>query len=1556
MNPNTANAANAVNAATTVDPSISTFLKNVKPSTFTGNPTEDVEDWLNELDELFDLLNIQDGNRARLARTMLRGNARRWLLNQPTPDELEQPWDDFGEAIKRRFKSPNAKLFARAKLYQLKQKSSVTKYIELFENLRARIDDLSDAEAIQVFIQGLKPKLQEHFAGNPDLRSDMAKIMQVSENLDAVYNNSRYASFHQTGNQPRPSPTRETFPQPMDLSALPAQPTRQHRNSYTPQDNRPQTCFVCNQAGHRARYCPRNGQGSNRSSDAASLSETPTQQLSALHEAPIRSTDPYPYARRTNAQLAFAYNDWRNHCSPGSISRPVEISDSESDERNSDRQTPLRQETPERRKKNKSKHRPYYGRFQSVAPMRYRHGTPPANYIHNDELLEQAFDDMDYLGPDVQLPYAASSEEGSPPMYITSTINDKEVDVLIDSGAGNNYISTETATQLGLRTFQRRTPAWVVLANEEPVLSRLQVLVKLKMSPYYQPILVLQVIDMRYQVILGKGWLSDVAYSAIIDWRRNTVWINSHCIQGHTTPRHESILSVMQFKKTLKGADAGVVCVMTEPQDHETADKEDREQDPEVKQLLEEYQDVFPDELPKELPPSRSVDHKIEIVPGSKPPSRPTYKLSLSEMEELKRQLEDLVTHQFIQPSQSPYGAPVLFVKKKDGDLRMCVDYRALNKQTVRNTYPLPRIDELMDQLHGAKHFTKIDLRSGYHQIRIAEEDVHKTAFRTRYGLHEFKVLPFGLTNAPATFMQLMNEVFKEELDTCVIIYLDDILVYSPTLEQHRKDVRRILQKLRQERLFAKRSKCEFFQDEVEFLGHVLTSNGVQVDPKKVKAVQDWPNLECVNDVQSFLGLVNYYRKFIPDFAQTAVPLTKLLKKDQPFVWEHEQRDAFDKLKGALTTAPTLATFDPALPITVHTDASNYAIGAVLMQAGRPVAYESRKLTAAELNYPIHEKEQLAILYALTKWRTYLHSTKEPFTIVTDHESLKYLDSKEGLSGRQARWAEKLAEYNYEIKYKKGSLNVVPDALSRRPDHQLNPMSTVQLESGIHLRIAEVIQQDDYFGDVYRQTERRGDLGNQGFRISNGLLYLKDRLCVPNIPDVRNHLLKEAHDAPLSGHFGASKTYSKLYRYAYWPTMKSMVERYVQSCHMCKTSKNRTTKENGLLQPLETPERPWTHIAMDLVTHLPKTRKGHDAIVVFVDRFSKMARFAPCFTTSTARDVAHIFFKEVFRHHGLPTSIVSDRDPRFTSLFWINLFGAMATSLDMSTAHHQQTDGQSERTIQTLEQYLRLYTSKDQDTWDDQLTHAEFAYNSSRSNATGFTPFEATYGAQPRIGLALINESPLQGTIPTTKEFIEGHQERFLMVQDALQDTKRSMEKSYNARHMHVEFKVGDLVYLDAENIRTPTMTTGTHNKLSPRYLGPYKVIERVGNLNYKLDLPPGSQLLSTFHVSKLRKHVPRDPEEFPMETDDAPENSEPLLEADEEYFQEEYEVERIIKHKLAADGTLRYLIKWTGYPESKSTWQKATDLENAKDILNEYLATVGAPLTGGVSETPRAL
>ncbi|GJP44027.1 hypothetical protein CLOM_g3420 [Closterium sp. NIES-68] len=442
--------------------------------------------------------------------------------------------------------------------------------------------------------------------------------------------------------------------------------------------------------------------------------------------------------------------------------------------------------------------------------------------------------------------------------------------------------------------------------------------------------------------------------------------------------------TLARFQKDVKRTDTGFLAIATEVEN----DKEKAsEPSGKIKELLKEFQDILPDDLPNKLPPYRTHQHEIVEEPRSKPTFRAPYRLRPIELADMKRHIEYLLAKGLIRPSTSPYGALVLFTPKPDRSLCMCIDNRALNKQTIKNKYPIPRIDDLLDQLRGATVFSKLYLRSKYWQIRMADDSVHKTAFRTRYGSYEYLVMPFGLTNAPATFQAKMNHILCPLLDECMVVYMDDILIYSCDMQQHIQHLRRVFDILRRERFYVTLSKSEFALEQVRFLGHMVSAQGVHVDPKKIEAVRTWKTPENVKELQHFLGFANYYNRFVPQYVKIASPLTNLLKKKTPYKREPQHQEAMEQPKQALTSAPVLILPDPERDCVIEANASDQAVGAVLMQDRgnglQPIAYLSKKLHGTELNYPIHDKEALAIIIAFKTWRCYLEGRK---TIVyADH-------------------------------------------------------------------------------------------------------------------------------------------------------------------------------------------------------------------------------------------------------------------------------------------------------------------------------------------------------------------------------------------------------------------------------------------------------------------------------------------------------------------------------------------------------------------------------------------
>jgi hypothetical protein len=624
--------------------------------------------------------------------------------------------------------------------------------------------------------------------------------------------------------------------------------------------------------------------------------------------------------------------------------------------------------------------------------------------------------------------------------------------------------------------------------------------------------------------------------------------------------------------------------------------------------IVREFVDVFPADVPG-LPPIRETEFSIDLHPGTSPITSSPYRMSPSELVELKRQVDELMSKKFIRPSVSPWGAPVLLVKKKDGSSRLCVDYRQLNKVTIKNRYPLPRIDDLMDQLQGASIFSKIDLKSGYHQIRVKTEDIPKTAFRTRYGHFEYLVMPFGVTNAPAVFMDYMNRIFHPFLDKFVVVFIDDILIYSKSHEEHEEHLRQVLSVLREKQLYANPSKCEFWLEEVNFLGHVISKEGIAVDPAKVKAVVEWRRPKTVTDIRSFVGLAGYYRRFIEGFSKIAAPLTRLTRKDYPFAWTEQCEASFQLLKERLTTAPILILPQPDEPYEVYCDASHHGLGSVLMQDQKVVAYASRQLKTHEKNYPTHDLELAAIVFALKIWRHHLYGGT--FTVFSDHKSLKYLFDQKELNMRQRRRMDTLKDYDFSLQYHPGKANVVADALSRQ--NALAVSATVMVKQqelweefrDLHLdvdfspgalklsmvKIANRLMEEIANNQNDDLIQERRELMVQGkatdFKVGpDNILRCNERICVPNVVEIRRRILDEAHKSKLSIHPGMTKMYQDLKQNFWWPGMKKQVAEYVASCLTCQKAKIEHQRPAGKLQPLEVPEWKWTSITMDFITGL----------------------------------------------------------------------------------------------------------------------------------------------------------------------------------------------------------------------------------------------------------------------------------------------------------------------------------------------------------------------------------
>lgn len=612
------------------------------------------------------------------------------------------------------------------------------------------------------------------------------------------------------------------------------------------------------------------------------------------------------------------------------------------------------------------------------------------------------------------------------------------------------------------------------------------------------------------------------------------------------------------------------------------------------------------------------------------------------------------------------------------------------------------------------------------------------------------------------------------------------------------------------------------------------------------------------------------------------------------------------------------------------------------------MAYESHRLTPAEKRWHISEQELLAILYSLKTWRIYLYGTK--FEVVSDHKALQWLLDRKQLSPRQARWLDLLAEYDFGIVYHAGESAImrVPDALSRRSDLLKDPnepatvdadecvhaMSLLELPRDTLKTIKKGYKRDKFFRKIVKSILEASPASHaKNYTLDEGLLYLSGRLCVPDYKNVRTKLLHELHDVPLAGHLGMDKTYRSARRLFFWPCLYSDVCRYIASCDSCQRVRSNNQATAGLLQPLPVPTGCWESICMDFIIALPPSGLSKfDAIMVVIDRLSKMAHFVPTHTNATAETCAHLFFESVFKHHGLPREIVSDRDPKFTSRFWTTLFNTLQTKLSMSTAFHHTTAGQAERTNRTLEDMLRAYCCHQQSRWSEFIPYMEFAYNNSEQASTHFSPFYVCYGHNPLTPVSLLSHSSSVHRPASVDDFVDHMQTVLSATRDHLLAAQKRQAEIADQSRRHVEFQIDDKVLVDATNLPFRMSDETETSRLQHRFLGPYRIVEQVSPVSYRLALPRSVKLHDVFHVDLLRAY--KDPRsEFPARSSPAPVIR--LPDGDTAYIVDDIidSRQRRVRGKLVRE----YLVLWRGFPESEATWEPSANLTECADMIADY-------------------
>ena len=1022
--------------------------------------------------------------------------------------------------------------------------------------------------------------------------------------------------------------------------------------------------------------------------------------------------------------------------------------------------------------------------------------------------------------------------------------------ILMDSGSTHNFLDLYTAKKLGCR-FTSTCPLQVSVAGGTKLVSQYMVSgfqfsihgVKFTTDVMLLPL-------GGCELVLGVQWLSTLE---TIQWNfkklhMQFVYEGRKVVLRGTNQSELAWLEGKRLPKLLnQQSQISSMCCLGQTATLHLMKSDGNDASPmneKLQELLKEFDDVF--EIPKELPPHRNFDHQIPLKEENVTVNIRPYRYPPAQKDTIETMVKELLDSGVIRPSNSPFSSPIVMVKKKDGSWRMCIDYRHLNKHTVKDKFPIPVIEELIDELQGAQVFSKLDLRSGYHQVRMCEKDVYKTAFRSHEGHYEFVVMPFGLTNAPSTFQALMNSVFKPFLRRFTLVFFDDILVYSPSLVTHLAHLRMVLQVMRENTLFAKKSKCVFGTEQIEYLGHVISAQGVSTDSSKISAMKEWPTPTTLKQLRGFLGLTGYYRRFIKGYADISKPLTVLLKKNA-FQWNSAAQQAFEHLKQAMVNSPVLALPNFDEEFVIETDASGFGVGAVLQQKGHPIAYLSKTLAPKHQSLSTYEKELLAVVLALQKWRGYL--LDKHFKIRIDHFSLKYVLDQRITTPFQSKWLPKLLGFDYEIEYKKGSENVAADALSRiERQGQLFSILTGGASNELMDAVVATWTTDTTLKAVIEGLQA-GTLSDSKYEWKNDQLRRKDKWVVGQDLELRKKLVAHFHNSAVGGHSGVQATTKRLTTYFYWKGLRKMVKEWVRNCDVCQRNKADLSAYPGLLQPLPIPEKIWQDISMDFVEALPMSQ-GKSALLVVVDRLSKYAHFLPIPHPFTATQVAQVFLDHVYKLHGLPKTIVSDRDKIFMSLFWQSLFKMLQVQLKYSSSYHPQTDGHTKIVNKCLETYLRCMTGEQPKDWVKWIPLAEYWYNTNYHSATNTTPYEIVYGQTPPLHIPYMAKDSAVDAVDRT---LHAREQAIKMLQFNLKKAQDRMKSQADKQRSDRVFNVGDWVYLKLQPYRQLTIRQGKQNKLSSKFYGPFQVIQKIGKVAYKLELPDYALVHPVFHVSQLK-------------------------------------------------------------------------------------------------------
>ena len=904
--------------------------------------------------------------------------------------------------------------------------------------------------------------------------------------------------------------------------------------------------------------------------------------------------------------------------------------------------------------------------------------------------------------------------------------------------------------------------------------------------------------------------------------------------------------------------------------------------------LLHSYSNIFAQHT-ADFGRTGKIKHRIDT--GDSPPIRqPFRRTPPNRREDMTRLLGEMSNKSVIQPSTSPWASPVVLVRKKDGSHRFCIDYRKVNAVTRKDAYPLPRIDDTLDTLSGSQWFSTLDLISGYWQVEVDPQDKPKTAFATPDGLFEFNVMPFGLCNAPATFQRLMNMVLAGLQWTNCLVYLDDVIVMGRTFEEHLHNLATVFDRLQEANLKLKPQKCAFAKKQVTFLGHIVSPRGIATDPEKTAKVANWPEPQSPKEVQQFLGLASYYRRFIKDFASIAKPLHRLTEKASTFRWTQECTHAFEELRKRLVSSPVLAFPDYRKPFILDTDASDLGIGAVLSQVQedgqeRVVAYASRVLSKPERRYCVTRKELLAVVAFVQHFRSYLLGSR--FTLRTDHGSLTWLWNFKEPQGQLARWLEKLQEFDFTILHRPGKRHGNADALSRLPCQQCGRdqhQDTIEpTEDPTHLCTVSMMGQDDIslrdaqlsdpdVGPILTGMEcgqKPTNLTGQSPHFRR-LLQLWDQLVVNNsllwrnyqpqensqthlqliVPKcLRDNILEDIHGGTMGAHLGEEKTLMKLKERYYWPGHHTDTCTFCKTCSKCAARKSASPRRRGQLHPVTT-GYPMQLVAVDILGPLPESRQGNVYLLVVADYFTRWMEAYPI-PNQEAATVAKVLTNEYFLRFSPPEQLHSDQGRQFEAEVLEEICKLLGIRKTRTTAYHPQSDGLVERFNRTLLSMLSTMVGKHHDLWEEHVRSVCMAYNTSIQSTTGYSPFYLMFGRQARLPIDLMYGAHISAPTDVNQyaqDVKKSLQEAYNNVRRNFQ-LKQSRQKEFYDQRIHGKpFDKDTLVWL-----HSTVIPRGCSRKFHHPWTGPYRVIKRISDVTYRIQSVGGRRKRLVVHFDRLK-------------------------------------------------------------------------------------------------------